>query len=313
MTDDPLTRSLLAIGGRSINKRKQSTTDVSMEPLKSAGFFWGRKKQIHSGDTNKRRKSSDTAGAHELFLENEGFLSPEEPARPVKPAHAQMNLIYQCSNVKTSDDSGHSSSSSASHSQPRQSYSGFRGATANSRTSLFNPTKRGKRSILSFTRSIDECSQDDTRHDRSRQSLVSEQEQVVRPPSFFRRCMSIRSQGRPQTPSTPLPAYNESPPQSRHLPAPVPEFGLVPGFGYEPSRPPADLSSGAAARAAAAAQNEILATMRTLSLAEPKISRDSESGVGIEVRDRTEEPAGYEVPVVRQGIYSSLLLNSHSH
>ena len=131
-------------------------------------------------------------------------------------------------------------------------------------------------------------------------SLV-EQDRAARTPSFLRRCISIKSQGRPQTPSTPLPPYHESPPPNSHLPAPVPEFGFVPGFGFEPSRSPTDLSSGAAARAAAAAQNEILATMRGLSLAEPKINRDSESGVGIEVRDSAEEPIGSEAPVVRQG------------
>ena len=106
-------------------------------------------------------------------------------------------------------------------------------------------------------------------------------------------------------PFTTIPAYHESPSRDGHLPAPVPEFGLVPGFGYETPRAPSDLSSGAAARAAAAAQNEILATMRSLNLAESKINRDSESGVGIEVRDRTEEVADLEIPVVRQGTFSA--------
>lgn len=300
MTHEIYPRSLLTVGGRSTQKRKQSTSDANMEPPKSAGFFWNRKRQSSLGDANKRWKGSGIVSAHERFLEDEGFILPEEPARPVKPAHSQTNLFHQFSHVKTSEESGRASSS-ASQLQPRQSFSGVSGTTVQTGTSLLNASKRTKKSILSFGRSIDGHAQESLRHGRSRSSLLSEQEPVARTPSFLRRCMSIKSQGRPQTPSTPLPLYNDSSSRLSHLPAPVPEFGLVPGFGFEPSRPPTDLSSGAAARAAAAAQNEILATMRSLSLAEPKINRDSESGVGIEVRDCTEEATGLEVPVVRQG------------
>ena len=85
----------------------------------------------------------------------------------------------------------------------------------------------------------------------------------------------------------------------------------------EPSRPPSNFVSGAAARAAAAAQNEMLDQMRTMVLAEPHLTRDSESGVGIEVRDSGETITDFdfEIPVVRQGMtirhhYNSTLLTS---
>ena len=72
----------------------------------------------------------------------------------------------------------------------------------------------------------------------------------------------------------------------------------------EPSRPSFNLSSGAAAQAAAAAHNEILDSMRDLTLAETDVTRDSESGVGIEVRDggETMDEFDFDIPVVRQGM-----------
>ena len=72
----------------------------------------------------------------------------------------------------------------------------------------------------------------------------------------------------------------------------------------EPSRPSLSLASGAAARAAAAAQNEILDSMRNITLAEQHLTKDSESGVGIELRDGEETMAefDFDIPVVRQGM-----------
>jgi F-box and WD-40 domain protein 1/11 len=66
----------------------------------------------------------------------------------------------------------------------------------------------------------------------------------------------------------------------------------------KPPRIPDDLMSGAAARAAAATQNEILETVRNLRLVEPKVPRDSESGIGIEMRDPWDED---DDEVVRKG------------
>ena len=102
----------------------------------------------------------------------------------------------------------------------------------------------------------------------------------------------------------PPPAYNEilessSPYLDGHLPAPIPQFGEIPGFGYASARPSLDPSSGAAARAAAAAQNEIMENMRRLRMSEMKLERDSESGIGI---DGADDSTGLSVAVVRQGM-----------
>ena len=102
----------------------------------------------------------------------------------------------------------------------------------------------------------------------------------------------------------PPPAYDEilessSPYLDGHLPAPIPQFGEIPGFGYASARPSLDPSSGAAARAAAAAQNEIMENMRRLRMSEMKLERDSESGIGI---DGADDSTGLSVAVVRQGM-----------
>ena len=105
----------------------------------------------------------------------------------------------------------------------------------------------------------------------------------------------------------PPPAYSEilepsSPYPDGHLPAPIPQFGEIPGFGYASARPSFDPSSGAAARAAAAAQNEIMENMRRLRMSDTKLERDSESGIGI---DGADDSTGLNVAVVRQGMSMS--------
>lgn len=81
----------------------------------------------------------------------------------------------------------------------------------------------------------------------------------------------------------------------------------VPGSGSEPPILPYDPTRGAAARAAAAAQNEMLGVGRALvlrddaRLSEPKLARDSESGIGIDLRDRTDETPETAIAIVRKG------------
>ncbi|CAG7982314.1 unnamed protein product [Penicillium salamii] len=75
------------------------------------------------------------------------------------------------------------------------------------------------------------------------------------------------------------------------IPAPIP------GRGSEPPVFPNHVFSGAAARAAAAAQNEQMEMTRTAKaeresnkILEMRIPQDSESGIGIDLRDRSEMP-----------------------
>ncbi|KAJ5174529.1 uncharacterized protein N7482_000406 [Penicillium canariense] len=75
------------------------------------------------------------------------------------------------------------------------------------------------------------------------------------------------------------------------IPAPIP------GHGLEPPILPNDMYAGAAARAAAAAQNELMELAR-LEMAKPEryllkssemgLTKDSESGIGIDLRDRSD-------------------------
>ncbi len=76
----------------------------------------------------------------------------------------------------------------------------------------------------------------------------------------------------------------------------------IPGIGIEPPQVPDSTTSGAAARAAAAAQNEMLESTRNMRLSEPIVTKDCESGIGIEVRDRGGESTDSTTPVVRRGL-----------
>lgn len=84
---------------------------------------------------------------------------------------------------------------------------------------------------------------------------------------------------------------------------PVDVVSPLPGSCLKPPRIPHDLTSGAAARAAAATQNEILESVRNQRSVDLKIPRDSESGIGIELRDRWEENKD---KVVRKGQRSTI-------
>ncbi|KAK2757114.1 hypothetical protein FQN54_005084 [Arachnomyces sp. PD_36] len=78
----------------------------------------------------------------------------------------------------------------------------------------------------------------------------------------------------------------------------------IPGNGTEPPILPESLEAGSAARAAAAAQNEMAKVGRVISKGDPrafdfKVSTDSESGIGIDMRDRVDGSEG-EREVIRQ-------------
>ena len=74
--------------------------------------------------------------------------------------------------------------------------------------------------------------------------------------------------------------------------APVP--APIPGNGLEPPILPEDMFAGSAARAAAAAQNELARAERVTShTSESKITRDTESGIGIDLRDPEISEADY--------------------
>ncbi|THC96089.1 hypothetical protein EYZ11_004411 [Aspergillus tanneri] len=90
----------------------------------------------------------------------------------------------------------------------------------------------------------------------------------------------------------------------------------IPGSGREPPILPNDRYAGAAARAAAAAQNELAKAERD-GWVDAKLPRDSESGIGIDLRDRSElsdvdqdmvrvDPVAYLPPEVMSQVFTNL-------
>lgn len=81
----------------------------------------------------------------------------------------------------------------------------------------------------------------------------------------------------------------------------------IPGRGQAPPVLPNDLFAGAAARAAAAAQNEqievarMAKTERENKIFDSFVSRDSESGICIDLRDRSDVSTGNLVGIMRLG------------
>ncbi|KAF7586930.1 hypothetical protein BBP40_008004 [Aspergillus hancockii] len=70
---------------------------------------------------------------------------------------------------------------------------------------------------------------------------------------------------------------------------PASAYAPIPGNGFEPPVFPDNIYAGAAARAAAAAQNELARAERDgAKHSDTRLTRDSESGIGIDLRDRSE-------------------------
>lgn len=115
--------------------------------------------------------------------------------------------------------------------------------------------------------------------------------------NWFRRCIGSKYPYQRRTPAAPYAQYN-APLQIEHCPVPIP------GIGVEPPIIPDNPTSGAAARAAAATQNEILEFVRNLKLVEVRM--DAESGIGIEMQNKREEII--KAPIPRKGIYIAIPL-----
>lgn len=116
------------------------------------------------------------------------------------------------------------------------------------------------------------------------------------PRGWLRRCMSTTLGRRHRAQNTANPPRDGRPLRNRA------EMLPIPGIGIEPPQVPDSTTSGAAARAAAAAQNEMLEPTRNMRLSEPIVTKDCESGIGIEVRDRGGESTNSTTPVVRKGL-----------
>lgn len=271
--------------------------------------MFSRGKGAKSSD-KKTKKEKPTAGAHELFLEIEGFLPtgprPRTPSAPLsKPSTPLTHVKHNCHGLKLSENTLRSST--VSHGKTRKSFSGFGDADDESRSKR-TPSQRTK-SFLHFGKTAHgEPGHNIYNFSRPGPNYVVDKEAPTQSDTsgWLRRCMSTGLKHRPSTPSS---SMTPPPPYDGLLIFEDDDFTALPAMPggaseVEPSRPSLCLTSGAAARAAAAAQNEILDSMRNITLAEPHPTRDSESGVGIEVRDGEETMAefDFDIPVVRQGM-----------
>ena len=270
--------------------------------------MFSRGKRATSSD-KKIKKEKRTPGALEVFLDNEGFLGtanprPHTPSAPSsRPSTSPTYGRHNGHKLKLSEDT--SRPSTASHGKSRTSFSAFGDASDELRSRPKRTASHRTKSFLSFGKTAHgEPGHPIHNFSRPGPNYVVEKESNTS--GWLRRCISTSLKHRPSTPSssmTPPPPYDGSlifeDDDFTALPA-MPGCAIEP----EPSRPPSNLASGAAARAAAAAQNEILGYMRNMTLAEPHLTRDSESGVGIEVRDSGETMTefDFEIPVVRQGM-----------
>lgn len=268
--------------------------------------IFGRNKQSSAPEKRGKLDKPSTAGAHELSLEYEGFLSPSRsrppkrstpttrlapPQVPEKTPEIKRNECIFRDRRGSCDKSLKSSLDvrgeiDGKHSQPKRTPSRWK----NGLFSLSRPTRVEQRNLTN-------------EYPKSSRANAPELEDDGRSSThgWFRRCMSTTS--RAHHPSPP-PSFVTIPPYYGPQISDDGEYTALPalpGYESESPRPPGKLPSGAAARAAAAAQNEVLDAMHNLRLAEPKLTRDSESGVGIELRDHAEVVTDLDVPVVRKG------------
>ena len=273
--------------------------------------MFSRGKGAASSD-KKKQKEKTKPGAHELFLEYEGFLAPSKHRPRTSSAHSSKTSAplthgeYTGHSSKLSEDSRRSST--ASSSRPRKGVSSSGDANDASRSQPKRTPSQRTKNLFSFGRTTHG---EPRRHihnfSRPGPNYVVEKEALAQTntSSWLRCYMNTSLKHRPSTPSssmTPTPSYDgslifEEEDDITALPA-------LPGCPMESARPSLNLASGAAARAAVAAQNEILDSMQKFTLAETHVTRDSESGVGIEVQDSGETIAefDFDIPVVRQGM-----------
>ena len=150
----------------------------------------------------------------------------------------------------------------------------------------------------SFLKTIFQKTKDDGHSGQEQETASTEKSGVL---SRIRRAASM-SQGRNRRPSTSASSAQHD--CDSHV---IRYATTIPQIGTEAPMTSHIPHGGAAARAAAAAQNERFGSARSLALpdglraAERKISNDSESGIGIDLRDRTDELVDLELPLARMG------------
>ena len=236
-----------------------------MQTSRFKGVFSKRRRHSTIGES-ECLDHNITPGFHELYVEVE---TPGEPSTsllrvaPQQASEPRKDSVDECPEVSWVP-------SLRTHSKPHKSFSGLSDAIEEFRSRPTRVLSRRKRSF--FT----------NKHTHS-ESYPADGVPIATPISAPWYCYNDEN-------FTALPVFPGSetaPPGSTGLPG--------------ASEPPEKLASGAAARAAVAAQNEILDALKHIRLAEPKVTRDSESGVDVEVRSHGDPTVDIGIPVVRKG------------
>ena len=236
-----------------------------MQTSRFKGVFSKRRRHSTIGEI-ERLDQNNIPGFHELFVEVETLEEPSTSLQRVAPQQVsgpRKDSVDECPEVSWIP-------STRTHSKPHKSFSGLSDAIEEFRSRPTRVLSRRKRSFFS------------NKHTHS-ESCPADAVPSASPLSAPWYCYNDEDY-------TALPVF----PGSETAP---------PGSIGSPraSEPPEKFASGAAARAAVAAQNEILDALRHIRLAEPKVTRDSESGVGIEVRSHGDVTVDIGIPVVRKG------------
>ena len=290
-----------------------------MDPPRLKGFF-SRNWRASTSEKKERPEKKSTQGAHELFLEYEGFLAPARPPRPsTSVSRAATSHSWRPLHRTSVKQSEEPLRSSAGRINPHKSISSISNTVVEFCSQRVDLSR--KQGSFALPRSDHEQLQGRP-YDKPEWPLKNDPEPEITArsttSSWLRRRMSTASRQTKLSTSPSFtsgsypPAYTEQPHYrySIYDDDNITALPAFPSYEKEPKEPPQvtedRISKGAAARAAAAAQNEVYESIRNFRLEEPKVTRDSESGVGIEVRDRGEVMSDYEMPVVRKGETSSL-------
>ena len=236
-----------------------------MQTSRFKSVFSKRRRHSTIGES-ERLDQNTTPGFHELFVEVAKLEEPSTSIQRVAPhqvSESRKDSVDECPEVSWIP-------STRTHAKPHKSFSGFSDAIEEFRSRPTRVLSRRKRSFFS------------NKHTHS-ESCPADAVASAFPLSAPWYCYNDED-------FTALPVF---PGSETAPPGPI-------GFS-KASEPPEKFASGAAARAAAAAQNELLDALKHIRLAEPKVTRDSESGVGIEVRSHGDSTVDIGIPVVRKG------------
>ena len=236
-----------------------------MQSSRFKGVFSKRRRHSTIGRSEGLDQNT-TPGFRDLFVEVGNLEAPSTSILRVAPqqvSEARKDSGDECPEVGWIPPT-------RTHSKPHKSFSGLSDAIEEFRSRPTKVLSRRKRSLFS------------NKHTHS-ENYPADAVPVASPLSAPWYCYNEED-------FTALPVFpgaETAPPRTIDLPG--------------TSEPPEKLASGAAARAAVAAQNELLDALKHVRLTESKVTRDSESGVGIEVRVHGESTVDMGIPVVRKG------------